>query len=318
MGRQRHELFTFMREISDEMKAEYERIVRRSSDDPGTAGDEGEENWAGFLRNWLPATYPVVTKGRILGSNGNASPQVDVLVLSPNYPLHLRNKKLYFAGGVIAAFECKLTLRPSNLAKAFQTSQAIKSIESQTPASLYEEFNSRIIYGLLAHSHSWKKGEIRDQVFSIIKYITKTQENTVTDPKEMIDVICLADTATYILRKELYYGDCPDDIKEMLKELKTKAALSLGYHAHWVDDGDPYRLKGTIHGTTIAWLLHKMGYKDPSIRNFAQYLRETDIEGGSIGQVGSAPIKINQRLITRKFAENGGEENLWNEWGKEL
>jgi hypothetical protein len=318
MGRQRHELFTFMREISDEMKAEYERIVRRSSDDPGTAGDEGEENWAGFLRNWLPATYPVVTKGRILGSNGNASPQVDVLVLSPNYPLHLRNKKLYFAGGVIAAFECKLTLRPPNLAKAFQTSQAIKSIESQTPASLYEEFNSRIIYGLLAHSHSWKKGKIRDQVFNIMENITNVHENTTTEAKELIDLICIADTATYVLTKELHYGKVPEDMIETLKELKSKAALTLGYHAHWVDEGDPYSLRGTIHGTMIAFLLRKMGYKDASIRNFAQYLRETAIEGASIGRIAAIPMRIDQRLISRKFKEHGGEENLWNEWGKEF
>jgi len=40
----------------------YERITRRSAEDPGTAGDQAEENWAAFFRDWLPPSYPIVTK----------------------------------------------------------------------------------------------------------------------------------------------------------------------------------------------------------------------------------------------------------------
>lgn len=41
-----HDLHDFMRQISVEMASEYQRIRRRSVEDPGTAGDQGEENWA--------------------------------------------------------------------------------------------------------------------------------------------------------------------------------------------------------------------------------------------------------------------------------
>ena len=75
------------------MAAEYARITARSREDPGTAGDEGEENWAELLRDWLPSTYHVKTKGRILSEVGLSSPQVDVLVLSPAYPPALLNRK---------------------------------------------------------------------------------------------------------------------------------------------------------------------------------------------------------------------------------
>src|SRR5258706_15206214 len=109
-----------MRSVTDGLAQEYDRIQKRTREDPGTAGDQVEENWAELLRNWLPATYPVVTKGRIVSENGIASPQVDVLVLQPSYPLSLRNKKLYFAGGVVAAFECKLTLRANHIKKALE------------------------------------------------------------------------------------------------------------------------------------------------------------------------------------------------------
>ena len=81
-----HDLYDFMRQLSDEMAAEYDRIQKRATEDPGTAGDQGEENWAELLRGWLPRTYEVVTKGRIIGVNGQTSPQVDVLILKDVYP----------------------------------------------------------------------------------------------------------------------------------------------------------------------------------------------------------------------------------------
>lgn len=109
---QRHELETFLAQDLAEMASEYERISSRSLEDPGTAGDEGEEAWAGLLRDWLPESYQVRVKGRILGADGTAGPQVDIVVLRPGYPQRLLDKKLYLAGGVAAVFECKNTLRP--------------------------------------------------------------------------------------------------------------------------------------------------------------------------------------------------------------
>src|ERR1044072_8424563 len=76
-----HDLYDFMRQISAEMSAEYNRIQMRATEDPGTAGDQGEENWAELLRDWLPRSFEVVTKGRIISQEGETSPQIDVLVL---------------------------------------------------------------------------------------------------------------------------------------------------------------------------------------------------------------------------------------------
>ncbi len=49
-----HDLVDFMRHVTAEMSYEYARIQRRTGEDPGTAGDQGEENWATLLRDWLP------------------------------------------------------------------------------------------------------------------------------------------------------------------------------------------------------------------------------------------------------------------------
>ena len=92
-----NDLVDFMHSLTREMGSEYERIQKRSTEDAGTAGDQGEENWATVFRNWLPADYQVVTKGRLLSEKGIASPQVDVIVLHPFYPKQLLDKKLYFS-----------------------------------------------------------------------------------------------------------------------------------------------------------------------------------------------------------------------------
>jgi hypothetical protein len=84
-----HALHMFMAQVTEEMASEYERIYARAVEDPGTAGDEGEENWATLLRDWLPPNYHVRTKGRLLSHNGLMSPQIDVLVLKPSYPRKL-------------------------------------------------------------------------------------------------------------------------------------------------------------------------------------------------------------------------------------
>ncbi len=73
-------------------------FVLEHIEDPGTAGDEGEENWADLLRDWLPQNYHIVTKGRILARNNEAGPQLDILVLKPDYPSKLLNKKHYLVG----------------------------------------------------------------------------------------------------------------------------------------------------------------------------------------------------------------------------
>jgi hypothetical protein len=143
----------FFEQLTLEMAAEYRRIFSRSREDPGTAGDEGESNWARLLSEWLPADVHIATKGRILAHDGKASPQVDIVVLQDDYPRKLRDKKLYLAGGVLAAFECKNTLRRSHLEKAFVNASLIRRLARSRTGTYYDEGFSPILFGLLAHSH---------------------------------------------------------------------------------------------------------------------------------------------------------------------
>ena len=72
----KHDLHDFMAQVTQDIAAEYERIQKRAAEDPGTAGDQGEENWAEVLRGWLPPKYTVVTKGRIISAEGQTSNHV--------------------------------------------------------------------------------------------------------------------------------------------------------------------------------------------------------------------------------------------------
>lgn len=110
-----HDLAYLIKESVDKIAHEYERTQQLAKEDPGTSGDQVEENWAEILRQWLPRTFHVVTKGRIVSSKGLSSNQIDVLILSPFYPQGLLSNKLYIAAGVLAAFECKRTLRRSHI-----------------------------------------------------------------------------------------------------------------------------------------------------------------------------------------------------------
>src|SRR6266516_2092447 len=124
----RPELHRFLSLASDELSAAYRRITARSKEDPGTAGDETEAMWKETLRGWLPDYYPIVTKGRILNQNGKSSPQIDVLVLNPAYPRRIREKKIYLASAVVAAFECKTTLRKRDLIRFYQNCRHVKNL----------------------------------------------------------------------------------------------------------------------------------------------------------------------------------------------
>lgn len=90
-----HDFFKLLASVNESLARDYKRIRKRSAEDPGTAGDQAEEDWAEILRAWLPATYPVVTKGRILFEDKTSSPQVDLIVLKPSYPLGLRHENIF-------------------------------------------------------------------------------------------------------------------------------------------------------------------------------------------------------------------------------
>jgi hypothetical protein len=308
------ELNAFMKQLQQELSSEYERISVRVTQDPGTAGDEGEENWAEILRKWLPSNYHIVTKGRVLSHYGEPSPQVDILVLHPAYPRHLLNKKYYLAGGVLAAFECKLTLRTRHLEKIFKTSSAIKNLVPQREGSPYKELQQPIIYGVLAHSHEWSRKN-KHGAFDLLDRLDKYQFCGVEHPRNMLDLICIADTAIYRLYKTILIGpntpmeQLPEDI---LTGPGANEGISIGYTCTWQDDDSP--TYNTVLGTLIADLFKRMAYEDQTIRPMAEYYTLGGLDTGGISKPHFWFPEVLSKNVLKQLRSEGTEEGEWSEW----
>ncbi len=188
-------MHVFMSQQTNFLVSEYARIKQRTIEDPATAGDQGEENWAEILRNWLPSDYKIVTKGRLINDKGDTSPQLDILVLKPYYPNYLINKKLYFLEGVFAVFECKNSLKSEHLTKSAVTAKEIRSMYKPVPVDLLEYIFHPIIFGVLCHTHSWKKA--KSKPILNINNALKNVESLIEHPFEYIDILGVNDLPSW-------------------------------------------------------------------------------------------------------------------------
>ncbi|WP_419937109.1 DUF6602 domain-containing protein [Candidatus Palauibacter sp.] len=290
-----HDLFYFMQQVSAEIASEYERIRRSASEDPGTAGDQGEENWAAILRDWLPRTYEVVTKGRIINEHGQTSRQVDVLVLEDFYPRKLLDKKRYLACGVAAAFECKTTVRPEHITEAVKTGVAIKRLLPERHGTPYRELHAPILYGILAHSHDWKSPHSRP-ADNVSKHLIGAERRYVAHPREHMDLLCIADLGTWSTLKTSFIH--PDTLKIIAED----NANGPDPRSNLPDPSqDPRYAKGVTQtsyvqfptnqepqnhtpiGSLIALLSAKLAWTNPALRELASYYEAISMMGSGFG-----------------------------------
>jgi len=280
-----HDLEVFIDEVSDLLAAEYLRIQRRAREDPGTAGDEGEENWRELLEQWLPKELAVVTKGRIIGHAGAASPQVDVLVLRPGYPRALLNKKTYFAGGVLAAFECKLTVKPEHVPRAAVTSRAIRALCANRLGTPYRELNSPIFFGLLAHATVIRQ----DPISKIDRLLTQALAGD-SHPQDALGAVCVANLATWhavatVMPRPTGFDDVLWATTRKLHGLDEEGGLSRHY-MRWVpmrgNDVPPRPLY-----PLVARLLELAAWEVPPYRPLAEYWTLAQARGSGSGAIAS-------------------------------
>lgn len=311
-----HDLHDFMRQITNEMSEEYERIQKRAAEDPGTAGDQGEENWAELFHEWLPPNYRVVTKGRIISSDGKTSPQVDVIVLKDIYPEKLVTKKLYLAAGVAAAFECKTTLKAMHIGKAMETSAIIKNLFPQRKGTPYKELHTPIIYGLLAHSHSWQGKRSTPEV-NITGNLIQSDRAYITHPREGLDLICVADLGTWTLSKLTFFG--PQQVgygeDSQLASIYGQSGSSMSYYVSHDVAAEGQTEHFTPIGALISYLSHKLAWENPALRDLADYYSTSNIAGGGMGHGRRWDSSIYSEDI-RSLVVAGRLSNgvRWDEW----
>ena len=319
MPAENHELADFMRDATLQMASDYDKIQKRAADDPGTAGDQGEENWATLLRHWLPPAYQVVTKGRILSDQGTAGPQVDVFVLSPAYPKALIDKKLYLAGGVIAAFECKVTLKAAHIRDLVKHAAAISRLAPRRMGSPFRELNSPIVYGLLAHAHVWDAPNSTPSE-NVENALLAADAEFVTHPSEMPDLLCVANLGIWAKGGDAWTGPGMNVWSEQMADIYgIEGAVTTSYVGSTKDSSDSWVANQptvfTPIGAAISQLLNRLAADDECLRRLAHYFTLTGLRGRGVGKQRLWPGKVYSPEVRAGIAAgrlvNG---RLWDEW----
>ncbi len=290
-----HELVTFMLQDAAEMQSEYERIRSVSTEDPGTAGDEGEETWAHLLRDWLPESYQVVTKGRLLAADGRRGPQVDLLVLRPGYPRRLIDKKVYLIAGVAAAFECKNTLKAVHLEHAFEQAAAINDLSSPKAATPFNEMVPEVYFGVLAHSTVWQSGP--DDQLGRIDALLETGLRRMAGPRSAPSLVCIADLGLWSVMHMTYDGPglFPDDTwqaRVALTGLPPEGAAHLSY-IRFVEGTLAPNASGppTPIAAAVSSVLSRLAHDDSAVRPLSQYFMAAGL-GGSGASVATCVFPL--------------------------
>jgi hypothetical protein len=296
-----HDYHDFMGQASERLASEYLRIRKKAKEDPGTAGDQGEENWKELLKDWLPASCHIVTKGRLLSATGVAGPQVDVIVLHPAYPPGLLGSKQYFIGGVLAAFECKTTLRSGDVEQFLKNSVANHRVVGGRIGTPYKELLSPLTYGLLAHSHVWTSpdSQVRESLYG---KIDEHDKNLISHPRQRPDIICVADLATWSKTTSLNAGS--------LIAPETEPSADSGY---FQSSG----LTVTPLAAMVSQLLRRLSWEYPEMRAIATYIGHTGFQGGAYAtrQWPASECLSAQVLSKLPHKYSVGQPEWWQEWG---
>lgn len=309
-----HDIHDFLKSAQRDIGNEYKRILKRATEDPGTAGDQGEENWATLLKNWLPSYFHIVTEGRILTESGYASPHIDILVLHPSYPRVLLNKKLYLAGGIAAAFECKTTLKSSHVKEAVKTAAEIRKNLPNQSGSPFKELNSCIIYGLLAHSHSWK-GEGSKPIENIENALWEADSENVNHPIQNLDFITVSDLATWQTMKTTYLSPKSPYYKGEIEKIYGKDGSGISSYVCAAIGAERQEDYFSPIGVLLAGLFSKLAWTFKDMRGLDSYFRKVNMMGSGQGRMRLWPLSIYSEGI-RQRVYNGQLSNgdLYDEW----
>lgn len=309
-----HDIHSFLQSAQRGLDDEYRRILKRATEDPGTAGDQGEENWATLLKNWLPSYFQIVTKGRILTETGYASPQIDILVLHPSYPRILLDNKLYLAGGVAAAFECKVTLKAFHVKNAVKTCAEIRKNLPKELGSPYKELNSSIIYGLLAHSHSWK-GKRSKPMENIEKALWEADSEYVDHPIQCLDFITVSDLATWQSLKTTYFSPKLANYIDEFEKIYGKDGAGISSYTCSAIGIEGQKDYFTPIGVLLAGLFSKLAWTFKDMQGLDSYFRKVDMMGNGQGRARFWPITIYSEEIRKRvysgLLSNGQSYDEW-------
>jgi hypothetical protein len=323
-----HSLQKFVKDAASQIQSDYDAIRLHASADPGTAGDSAEASWVSVLKDWLPPSFRVETKGRIIGPNGELSDQVDIVVLKPSYPPKLAEKKIWLAAGIAAVFECKLTLKHEHVQRTFDSCVKLKRLFVPRLGTPYSELHAPAFFGLLAHSHNWKTSPSELLENKILE-----AEKSVSHPRELVDFICVADVGCWsthiivgITQRELQ----PLLILSLIEQPNFIHTLQnlpiLGMQTVYV--GPVKTTNGSSFnpdpvGALIFSLLDKLAWLHPELRDIAAYFQSVGVDGSRGGKLRFWPVSLLSESLQLDIHSGKLQDydyvlnqKSWSEWSK--
>ena len=297
---------------NDERSVECDNVQEKAIEDLIHTENQGERSWAKLLRGWLPSTYEVVTKGRIISQDGRISQEIDVLVLKRASSKKVLSKNLYFAASVAAAFECKTTLTIGDIVQAMKTCTEIKSLYPIRAGTPYRELHAPIIYGVLARSYSWK-GEHTVPESNIEQELLTSDGAYVLHPRECLDLLCVANLGTWrtvkVLTPLALASYCKMSMRSVLQSgftLQTAYMMDVSAHKNQSSHFTPT-------GAFIFDLSRKLAWEDAQLRDMSQYHRGTKMKHFGPGKPRPWNFSFSES-VTRRLENHHLSFDDWSEW----
>ena len=300
------------RQRSDEATAEGNHVQEQATASLKHTKNGREQSWAKLLRGWLPSTYEVVTKGRIISRDGRISREIDVLVLKCASSKKVLNKNLYFAATVAAAFECKSTLTIGHIVQAMKACTEIKSLYPVRVGTPYRELHAPIIYGVLARSYSWKGGNTVP-ASNIEQELLTSDGAYVLHPRECLDLLCVANLGTWrtvkVLTPLALVSYCKTSISSVLQSgftLQTAYMMGMSAYKNQISHVTPI-------GSFIFYLSRKLAWEDAQLRDMSQYHRGTKMIRLGSGKPRPWNFSFSES-VTRRLENHRLNYDDWSEW----
>jgi hypothetical protein len=199
-------------------------------------------------------------------------------------------------------------LKGQHIDRAVKNAVEIRKHLPLRHGSPYRNLNSSLLYGLLAHSHVWKsQGSTPTENIDAKLWTADTE--SVRHPREMLDLVCVADLTTWL----------------STKMPKIAGSTRTGYIMCTSGGRETLTTLFTPIGEMISFLLQRLAWEDPTMRDLAHYF------GLVIGHSGHGNLRtwdVDSTIYSREVMEGilsqqlPGEPvdgwnlpyDVWSEW----
>ncbi|MEV0297000.1 DUF6602 domain-containing protein [Nocardia sp. NPDC050710] len=277
-----HRHHKWLKDIADQMQRDFGDAHAAAAESSGVqrSGHHGEEIWGRFLRAWLPPQYEIGYRKYILleheaEDGSDISGETDIVIFHPAYPAALRDRHEVLLSGVVAAFSSKLTLDRSGLAEAVREAAKVRRAATLRARNLHSRLLTPFLYGVLAHTHSWKSAASKP-IATTTSALAELDAEHSMEPREALDLLCVADLNCWSKMVQIVSPQVaailPPSVSPPGGHIQY-SFLNVG-HDESIKDASGLALPPVA--VLIGLLYQKLSYYDDSLSALADGFRVTD------------------------------------------